>query len=163
MADTFKFPNGGYDVTVVRKHDILDNIDEDSVDKEVMFALVEQCEMDASDYLRKGRWTGLPFIGNVRISKVRELECSSAQKELIKEAKETLDKDSYAMFRRQLTLENTKSIKQERLYLYLTSMAVKRNRKLYNKLCKEKGEAYARLFLYTCKVLTSVGGEDENE
>ena len=32
MADTFKFPNGGYDVTICRKQDILDCIDKNIID-----------------------------------------------------------------------------------------------------------------------------------
>ena len=50
MADTFKFPNGGYDVTVLKRQDILDCIDANIIDKEVALAIVDQCELDAAEF-----------------------------------------------------------------------------------------------------------------
>ena len=35
MSEQFKFPNGGYEVTVLRKQDILDCIDDNIIDKEI--------------------------------------------------------------------------------------------------------------------------------
>ena len=34
MADTYKFPGGGYDVTVFKKQDVLDCIDKNILDKD---------------------------------------------------------------------------------------------------------------------------------
>ena len=159
MADTFKFPNGGYDVTVCKKQDILDCIEENIIDKEVALAIVEQCELDAANFIKEGRWAGIPFIGNIRIPKGRIMEEDPAQQALIDEAKETLDHDQYVMFRRQLKSDNGKRIKQQRYFNYITSQAVAKNRKLYNKLCDEKGEAYAKVFLFASKHITAVNNE----
>lgn len=158
MAETYKFP-GGYDVTVLKKQDILDCIDKNIIDKEVALAIVEQCELDAACYLRQGRWTGIPFIGNIRIPKTRLMEESPEQQALIEEAKENLESNKYILFRRQLGEENSKHIKQERYYRYIVSIAVNRNKRLYNKLCDEKGEYYARIFLYATKNITAVDNE----
>ena len=62
-----KFPNG-YDVRVVRKQDILDCIDENIIDKEIALELITQCEIDACQYINEGKWTGLPYIGSVRLN-----------------------------------------------------------------------------------------------
>lgn len=159
MSDTFKFPNGGYEVTVHRKQDIIDCIDANIVDKEIALAIVEQCEIDAVNFIKEGKWTGLPFIGNLRIPKAKALELTSEQQLLIEEAKELIDPNQYILFRRQLSADNHKRAKYERYYRYMTSIAVNRNKKLYKKLCKEKGECYARIYLYGTIMITAVNNE----
>jgi hypothetical protein len=161
MADTYKFPNGGYDVRVCKKQDIIDCIDENIVDKEIVLAIVEQCEVDAATFLNKGRWTGIPFIGNIRIPKTKLMEATPEQQALIQEAKDTLDNNQYIMFRKQLGNDNSKRAKQERYYKYVVSMAVSRNRKLYKRLCIEKGDVFARLFMYATYNVTAVDNEYE--
>ena len=159
MADTYKFPGGGYDVTVFKKQDVLDCIDKNILDKDVALAFIEQLEVDAANFLKEGRWTGIPFIGNIRIHKLRQLEESPEQQALIAEAKENLNTDKYILFRTQLGKENSKHIKQERYYRYITSIAISHNRRLYKKLCKEKGEYFARIYLYASYNITSLDNE----
>lgn len=161
MADTFKFPNG-FDVTVLKRKDIMDCIDNNIIDKEVAYALIEQCEFQAAEYIKQGRWTGLPFIGNVRVPKAKLMEADPAQQALIDEAKETLDANQYIMFRRQLSSDNYKKVSAERYFNYITSMAVTKNRKLYDKLCKTKGERYAKIFLFCSKHITAINNEYVN-
>lgn len=159
MADTFKFPNGGYDVTICRKKDILECIDKNILDKEIALAIVEDCEIQISNFIKEGRWAGIPFIGNIRISKTKELLKSDEQQALIAEAKENLGKEQYILFRKQLNRENTKKVSQERYYRFITSMAISNNKKLYKKLCKNHGEVYARLFLFCSYEVVAVGNE----
>ena len=159
MADTYKFPGGGYDVTVFKKQDVLDCIDKNILDKDVVLAFIEQLEVDAANFLKEGRWTGIPFIGNIRIPKLRQLEESPEQQALIAEAKKNLDADKYILFRTQLGKENSKHIKQERYYRYITSIAISHNRRLYKKLCEEKGEYFARIYLYASYNITSLDNE----
>ena len=159
MADTFKFPNGGYDVTICRKQDILDCIDKNIIDKDVAMAIVEHCEFQAASFIREGRWTGIPFIGNIRVPKTIQMLKSNEQQALIKDAKEQLGKEQYVMFRKQLNKENVKQISHNRYYKYITSIAISHNRKLYNKLCEEKGEYYARIYLYASYNITALNNE----
>ena len=159
MADTYKFPGDGYDVTVFKKQDVLDCIDKNILDKDVALAFIEQLEVDAANFLKEGRWTGIPFIGNIRIPKLRQLEESPEQQALIAEAKKNLDADKYILFRTQLGKENSKHIKQERYYRYITSIAISHNRRLYKKLCEEKGDYFARIYLYASYNITSLDNE----
>ena len=159
MADIYKFPSGGYEVTVCKKQDILDCIDKNIIDKEVALAIVERCEIDAANFLKEGRWTGIPFIGNIRIPKLKQLEESPEQQALIAEAKANLDYHKYVLFRTQLGKENSKHIKQERYYRYITSIAIAHNQKLYKKLCATKGEYYARIYLFASYNITSLDNE----
>ena len=159
MGDTYKFPGGGYDVTVFKKQDVLDCIDKNILDKDVALAFIEQLEVDAANFLKEGRWTGIPFIGNIRIPKLKQLEESPEQQALIAEAKKNLDADKYILFRTQLGKENSKHIKQERYYRYITSIAISHNRRLYKKLCEEKGEYFARIYLYASYNITSLDNE----
>ena len=159
MADIYKFPSGGYEVTVCKKQDILDCIDKNIIDKEVALAIVERCEIDAANFLKEGRWTGIPFIGNIRIPKLKQLEESPEQQALIAEAKANLEYNKYVLFRTQLGKENSKHIKQERYYRYITSIAIAHNQKLYKKLCATKGEYYARIYLFASYNITSLDNE----
>ena len=77
----------------------------------------------------------------------------------VKEPKEKLDYNKYILFRKQLGKENSKHVKQERYYKYITSIAISHNRKLYNKLCEEKGEYYARIYLYASYNVTALNNE----
>lgn len=160
MANTRMFPNG-YEVVVCKKEDILQTIDDSIIDKEVAYALIEQLEVDAANFLKEGRWTGIPFIGNIRIPKARQILESDETQALVDEAKELLDSNKYILFRQQLGKEIGKQVKQERYYKYITSMAVSNNRKLYKKLCETKGEHYARIYLFASYNITSVDNEYE--
>ncbi len=148
MPDTFKFPNGGYDVTICRKQDILDCIDKNIIDKDIALAIVEHCEFQAASFINEGRWAGIPFIGNIRVPKTTQALRSDENQALIEDAKNQLTKEQYVMFRKTLNKETAKQVKQDRYYRYITSIAVNKNKKLFRKLCDTKGEVYARLYLY---------------
>ena len=59
-----RYPKGN-EVRVVRKADILKCIDENIIDKEIALEIVTQCEIDAANYLTNGKWTGIPYMGNI--------------------------------------------------------------------------------------------------
>lgn len=161
MADTLKFPNGGYEVNVCRKQDILDCIDANIIDKEIALAIVEQCEMDAVNFIKDNRWVSIPFIGNIRIPKSRLMEQDPEQQALIEEAKATLEKDKYVLFRKKLHIENKKQIKNNRYYNYITSIAINKNRKLYRRISKSCGETYAKIYMYSISNITAIDNEYE--
>lgn len=162
MEDTLKFPNGGYDVKVCRRQDILDCIEKNITDKDVALAIVDHCEFQAAQFIREGRWTGIPFIGNIRVPKITQKLKSPEMQALIQDAKESLGKEQYVMFRKQLNKEAVKEVAHERYYRYITSIAVANNRKLFRKLCDTKGEVYARLFLYCSYNVVAIDNEYVN-
>lgn len=159
MNDTIKMPGGGYDVKVIRKEEILKCIDSNILDKEIMLAFINQFEVDASNFLSQGRWTSLPYIGTLRKNQYKEALNSKENKELIETAKESLDRDKYIIFRKNLRDDTAKAIKRERLYKYTLSQVVKKNKEFYNYLDKHKGEKFARVICYTMFELTSVDYE----
>lgn len=170
MEDTYKFPNGN-DVRVVRKQDVINSITCNVVDKEVALAIVQQCEIDAANFITKGRWAGIPFMGSIRASKVSQLESTKEQRELIDYARNNLTKEEYLMFRRNLAYDNDKRVKAQRYYQHVLSMAVNKNRALFKKMCKEKGYAYARIHFFLSNSICAVDneyvpvedGEDSND
>ena len=109
------FPNG-YDVRVVRKQDILDCIDDNIIDKDIALELVSQCEIDAAKYLSDGKWTGLPYLGNVKIREGRTI--LENNKELREDAKNILDEEKYVLFRKRLVIENKEKLKHNRYVNY---------------------------------------------
>ena len=166
MQDTYKFP-GGTDVKVVRKEDVIQTINCNIVDKEVALAIVRQCEIDAANFLRKGRWTGIPFIGSIKVPDSVKMANTPEQKELIQTAINTISNEQFVMFRRELAHNNEKRAKATKYYNYVLSMAVSKNRNLFKKLCKEKGVGYARLNFFLKSSITAVENEyvpveDEN-
>jgi hypothetical protein len=155
MSETFKYPNGGNDVTIVRKDDIIKCIDEQIIDKEVALAIVTQCEKDAIEFLKAGRWTGLPNIGSVKTNKDWH-ELNDA--DLNDGAASMLSHEDYVLFRKNQGINNYRKLKIERFYRYVVSMTANKNKKLYRKLCNEQGEVYARLhmyYTYNVKYITS--------
>ena len=155
MGDTIKMPNGGYDVKVIRKEDVIKCIDSNIVDKDIMLAFINQFEIDASNFLSEGRWTSLPYIGTLRKNQYKEILNSDEVKELDEAAKENLDKNKYILFRKNLRDDISKRIKRERIYKYTLSQVIKKNKKFYNYIEKTKGEKIARVICFTMFELTS--------
>ena len=166
MQDTYKFP-GGKDVKVVRKEDIINTINTNIVDTEVALAIVRQCEVDAVNFMKKGRLTGIPFMGTIKVPDTVKMSQTKEQKDLILAAMETTTNEQFVMFRRNLAYDNKIKIKARKYYNYVLSLSVAKNRNQFKKMCKERGEAYARIHFFLLYSVTSVNNEyipveDEN-
>ena len=166
MQDTYKFP-GGKDVKVVRKEDIINTIKTNIVDTEVALAIVRQCEVDAVNFMKKGRLTGIPFMGTIKVPDTIRMSQTKEQKDLILAAMETTTNEQFVMFRRNLAYDNKVKIKARKYYNYVLSLSVAKNRNQFKKMCKERGEAYARIHFFLLYSVTSVNNEyipveDEN-
>lgn len=162
MSDIFRFPNG-YDVKVLRKEDVLASIDANIIDKEVALEIVKRCEIDAANFLREGRWASIPFIGNIRIPRAREKFLSEETQEVLSEAKQTLERDKYLLFRKSVAADIGKKVKVERYYKYCVSKFVGKNPKLFRKLAAEKGDTYARIVAYTLSDVTTFDFYDNEQ
>lgn len=150
MDNTTKMPGaGGFDIKVVRKEDILECIDANILDKELMKEFISQFEIDANNFLTQGRWTALPYMGSLRKNQFKEKIRTPEMKQLIADAKETLDNHSYYLFRRSLDADICREIKNERVFKYILSQFVRKNRDFYEYLMKTKGESYARVIGYS--------------
>lgn len=166
MQDTYKFP-GGKDVKVVRKEDIINTIKTNIVDTEVALAIVKQCEVDAVNFMKKGRLTGIPFMGTIKVPDTIKMSQAKEQKDLIVAAMENTTNEQFVMFRRNLAYDNKVKTKARKYYNYVLSLSVAKNRNQFKKMCKEKGEAYARIHFFLLYSVTSVNNEyipveDEN-
>lgn len=155
MNDTIKMPNGGYDVKVVRKEDILKCIDSNILDKDIMIAFINQLEVDATNFLAQGRWTSLPYIGTLRKSQYKEALNSKEIRELNEAAAENLDRNKYILFKKDLRDDINRAIKRERIYKYTLSRVVTKNKNFYKYLLETKGELCARVICYTYFEITT--------
>lgn len=167
MQDTYKFP-GGKDVKIVRKEDIINTINTNIVDTEVALAIVRQCEIDAVNFMKKGRLTGIPFMGTIKVPDTIKMSQTKEQKDLIIAAMENTTNEQFVMFRRNLAYDNKVKIKARKYYNYVLSLSVAKNRNQFKKMCKERGEAYARIHFFLLYSVTSVNNEyipieDEND
>lgn len=149
MKDVYNFPNGGYEVRIVRRSEVLEAIDKNIIDKDIALAIVERCELDCSNFLKEGRWANIPYIGNIRIPKAKQLIKSEEQQTLISDAYDNLNTDSYLMFRKQLNQYNAQRARFEKSYNYLLAIMVNRYNKYYNYLKRNKGDYKARITIYT--------------
>lgn len=155
MSDKFKTPNNGFQVTVLRMTDVINTLD-DNIDKDIVKEIITHCEKKAAKDLVAGIWVGIPFIGNIRISKYNQLLREKETQELIQEAKETLDKKDYINFRIDLTKDLSVKAKVSKLHNYNLSKIVTKNKKPYNNLVKHKGVDFAKIYLYSLTNLTYV-------
>ena len=149
MKDVYNFPNGGYEVRIVRRSEVLEAIDKNIIDKDIALAIVERCELDCANFLKEGRWANIPYIGNIRIPRAKQLFKSEEQQTLISDAYDNLDTDSYIMFRKQLNQYNAQRARFEKNYNYLLTIMVNRYNKYYNYLKRNKGDYMARIIVYT--------------
>lgn len=149
MADVFQFPRGGYEVEVLRKEDILNTIDDYIIDKEIALDIIKKCEQDAINFLQKGEWVSIPFIGSIKIPDTVKMMSDDKTKELLESAEEELDKQKYILFRRSLANDIGKRVKINRYQNYMTSKFVTNNKQLYKKLVKDFGEHIAKFLCYT--------------
>lgn len=166
MSEIYKFPNGGYDVVVMKRKDVLKCIDDNIIDKDIALDIIEHCELNAAKFLNEGRWTGIPYIGNIRVPVAKQMESNPEQQALIKDAKEMLDPNQYILFRKTLNAENAKNAKFHRFFNYMTSVAVNKNKTKFKELCRLKGEAFAKVYLFSLTQITAVENEsiiEDNE
>ena len=160
MPTEFKFPHGGYSVTILRKEDVLKTIEENIIDKDIALTIVRQLEIDAGNCIKRGGWAGIPHFGNLRVPPSSKMYKDEAIKQLIQDQRETLDDKSYVLFRKDLAGEIKEREKRQRIFNYRLSKMVKRNYRAYNKMAKEKGDLYANLFFFLLGGAKVVGLED---
>ena len=163
MPETRRFPPEGYEVTVLRKADVLKCIDENIIDKEIALEIVRRCEIDATNFLKEGRWAGIPFLGNIRIPKIVQTFLSEDTQKLMAEAKETLDENKYLLFRKQFATDAVKREDRERFYKYELSKFIGKNLSLFRKLANKHGDKLARVKCFTLRNMTIVTEDDVYE
>ena len=159
MNKEINFPNGGFVVKVIHKEDIINAIDHNITDKDVALALIKQLELDASNFIARGRWTGIPHLGNIRVPFYKQLLEKQQENGLLDAAKELLDTKQYILFRGELTVNSQNKAKAETYYKYICSMAANHNRKLYRRLVTNYGAVYARLKLFFGHTVIGVDNE----
>lgn len=154
--ETRKFPMG-YDVTVVRKADVLACIDDNIIDKDVALELITELEVEANQFISEGKWTGIPYIGTFRRNEA-SLNIR-ANKELLEEAANNLDKERYILFRKQIAVDGHIRFKKSRYFNYMLSCSVNKNKRVYEKIAKEKGTNYAAIRFFSITNLTIMNGD----
>ena len=117
--------------------------------------------------MRKGRLTGIPFMGTIKVPDTIKMSQTKEQRDLIVAAMENTTNEQFVMFRRNLAYDNKVKTKARKYYNYVLSLSVAKNRNQFKKMCKEKGEAYARIHFFLLYSVTSVNNEyipveDEN-
>lgn len=154
MPESRKFPPDGYQVTVLRKQDVLKCIDDNILDKQIALDIVRRCEIDATNFLKEGRWAGIPFLGNIRIPKIVQTFMSEETQKLMAEAKETLDENKYLLFRRQFATDTVKRQDRERYYKYELSKFIGKNLAFFRKASAKTGDRLARVLCFTLRNMT---------
>lgn len=155
MSRVVKFPNG-FDVTVVDKHDILQTINDNILDKEVLSDILSNLETDMCQFLREGRWTGVPFLGNIRVPKYLQVIRSEEAQELIEEARVNLNPDKYRVFRRNFGRYVATQINNDRFYNYTISINVNRYKNFYKHIKRFYGRYNVRFYIYSASNLDYV-------
>lgn len=148
--DVFKFTNNGFDVTIVKKADVLrsiaNNIKDEGLD--VVNAIISQCEEDAANFINSDVWAGIPFMGNIRVPPYKQLEKTKEQQAIISTAKEMLKSKEFIMFKHRLVNENIINSKKRQYFNYVVSKQINKHRAYYKSICKEKDERTAKIHMF---------------
>ena len=148
MSKVYTFANNGYEVEVVRKEDVIACIENNIVDKEVAYEIINQLEIDASNMLSSGKWVGIPKLGNIRANPFGYKAMSDKDKEMVKDAKNILPHDKYLMFRKETIIKNNERVKINRFFSYTLSMSITKNKALYKRLKLLRGETWTDIYFY---------------
>lgn len=152
MSRIVKFP-GGFDVTVVEKDDILQTIDDNIVDKEVLTEILSNLESDMYQFLKEGKWIGVPFLGNIRVPKYLQVIRSEEAQELIEEARVNLNPENYRTFRRNFGRYVTTQINNDRFYNYIISINTNRYKNYYKYIKRFYNRYNVRFYIYSASNL----------
>lgn len=151
-----KFPWGmnPENVTLVNKHDVLKTIDDNIIDKQIALELVTQLELDLGGYVATGVAAGIPYVGRLK-QRTGSLALKMHSDEL-DAAKQTMDREQFIMFRKELVFEEVSKANYNRLYKYEVSMLANKraNRRSYWNLVDEIGAARADIRFHGALYLT---------
>lgn len=157
--ETRKFPNGGYDVTVVRKSDVLKCIDDNIIDKDIAMIIVTQCELDAIDAIRNGKIASIPHIGTIRYNEYAKI--NKDNKEILATAANEMDKERYLLFRKQVFEDGYKTLKYTKYFNYCVASVIRRNKTKYFKLVEKYGSNETRLHFFFAHHLKIVESKND--
>lgn len=162
MSDILKVPNSDTYCDLYRLEDILDLMKE-GYDKDLIRMIMTHCEKQIALDLQKGLWVGIPFIGNVRINKIRQALNSKENKEIIDGARSELNPSDFRKFRIQFSQDVARNINIERFNNYILSKTKTNFKKVYSKFFKKYGEDVAKVVLKSFMNLECVSSNDELE
>lgn len=144
-----RYPEG-FDITVCTKQDIIDTLDQNVVDKEVVYDIIKNLECNIAKAIREDKWAGMPFIGSVRPNPMKAFMHSKETCQTLSEAYQSMDLPSFVMFKKALVVDKYKEVVFNRQYKLIAAINARRNYKYYRTLCKKYSDAYVRLFMFSC-------------
>lgn len=147
LRDEYKYPNGK-PISVVRKEDIINCIEDNIIDKDIALDIIAQIELSAADTLLRGRECQIPSLGKFRykLKTYNELH-NKEHKEVCAAAKEVLSHSEYVMFRRQKSIEDFIKEKREKYNKWLITTNSRKYNDVYMSLCKRKGITFANAMI----------------
>jgi len=146
--DEYKYPGTERPITVVRKEDILKTIDDNIIDKELAVEIVEQLETDAAKVLVHNKWVGIPYCCTLRYSDVKApFYFRPGYAEMIKEARRTLTKKEYIVFRKQTTDYEARRREHERYLRYIIAVNARKHVDAYHTWCLRRGVSIANIHM----------------
>ena len=160
MSSIFKYPNG-FDVEVVRQSDIFEILKDTVTDIDLVMAVVQQCEADVEKCLRAGMWTGIPYMGNIRKPKISEINDTEERKEIIAEARRTMDVKSYNKFRHELNLSDSIKIREDKKFNSEATVSANMNLKRYRWLCKNFTIPFGKIKIWSEARASVIKAEEE--
>lgn len=138
-----------YKIVVVPRSEIIKTIQENILDGEVLFDIIDSLERTAAESISDCMYTSLPYIGAIKPD-LRKYSLHQ-NRETLNDAKNHKSKEEYLIFKKNLTdseLMRIKAAEKVEHYMWLSKRKYKH---LYNKLCDEHGEVYASIMVY-CKI-----------
>lgn len=140
-SSNFEFP-----AAVYYKDDIINTIAENITDAEILNDIISSVEKNAHEHICDGDWAALPLIGSVKPNARYESLRSNAYR--LREAKQSMNREDYIKFKRELSVAELKRIKRCNSVYYAINLAKNKHKAIYKVKCSLKGEQFASLYCY---------------
>lgn len=148
-----------YEIVIKKSNDILNELTTDIHERLIYESIIDGIEKGASEAIKAGKIAGLPFIGALRKSPVRQVVKDNFEN--FKIARKNMSADQYKEHVREIIIDakiNQEKIDKEKAYMRLVMSC---NRKRYDKLYLSLGRAYADMFIKSIVWLQEVPYNEE--
>lgn len=142
--ETRQYPNG-FKVAIIKKEDLIKTIEDNIIDKNVAYELINSLSCDIAKNIEEERWTSVPYMFTLQPNLLKRI--NDKNKEVIDDARNVLSKEDYIIFKKDLNKFTTEQIRLERVSKYKASMFASKNTWLYRKFLTH-GNSFATCMCY---------------
>lgn len=145
----YQYPNSIQTISVVRKEDILQTIENNIIDKEIAIDIIDQLECDAAKMLVRDYWVGIPYLVNMKYGYATSAYLFNRDfKNAVDTSYKKLSKKEFVVFRKEINNYEVSRRNAERAFKFAVRMYARKYADVYQRLCKIRGVNIANVRIY---------------